>query len=308
LIDLDRIGQATGDTHDTILHKCYRNPREILISAHALGFGIYSTDMMVQMLENKEHWKDVGYEVIRGNCVPGEETIVERPSANSPLTISAEESRDELVRFYVATNIGQEVAWVTSEIKKFLAEGLRADDMLIVALDDQHARSYFKLLTDALHSGGIQVNNLLLDPYSTPSFSREDLITLSTVYRAKGNEAPVVFAVGVDAIYPGRKTKQGRNKLFTAFTRAKAWLRVSGVGLAADYFRRELENAMEFVPRMEFVYPELTEIELLQRDLSEQAGKLGRARREMEERLEQLALSEDEREALIEMLLRKKHE
>jgi superfamily I DNA and RNA helicase len=26
---------------DTVLYKCYRNPREVLVSAHALGFGIY---------------------------------------------------------------------------------------------------------------------------------------------------------------------------------------------------------------------------------------------------------------------------
>jgi superfamily I DNA and RNA helicase len=96
-------------------------------------------------------------------------------------------------------------------------------------------------------------------------------VTLSTVYRAKGNEAAVVFAAGVDAI--PLRTRSGRNKLFTAFTRTKAWLRVSGIGTPASVISKEIESALAHFPFLEFEMPDLNKIELIQRDLSERQVK-----------------------------------
>jgi len=75
-------------------------------------------------------------------------------------------------------------------------------------------------------------------------------VTLPTVFRAKGNEAAVVFACGINAVPP--QTRSGRNKLFTAFTRTKAWLRVSGIGSPAEEFSREMRTALDRFPHMEF--------------------------------------------------------
>src|SRR5262249_9727314 len=67
---------------DIVLHKCYRNPREVLVAAHALGFGIYG-DRIVQMLESPDHWEDIGYVVSEGDFVEGSRIKVERPIENS---------------------------------------------------------------------------------------------------------------------------------------------------------------------------------------------------------------------------------
>jgi superfamily I DNA and RNA helicase len=305
LIDLERAAQEPGDVHDVVLHKCYRNPREILICAHALGFGVYS-EHPVQMLENKAHWEDVGYQVRVGNCIPGEPTVIERPEANSPLSISLHEQRDELVKTFLAETLLDETRWIANEISAFLASGLRADDIVVISLDDMNARTYFKALTAELAEREIKVNNILLDPYNPPPFVRDNHVTLSTVYRAKGNEAAVAFTLGVDAVFPFRKAKLGRNKLFTAFTRAKAWLRVSGIGRGAEAFFEEISTALELSPRMEFVYPDTAELVLLQRDLTDQAAALGKLRREIEERLEEMDLGDAEKEAFITMIARKK--
>ena len=42
-ISLDRSARdlPPGADNDTVLSKCYRNQREVLVTAHALGFGIY---------------------------------------------------------------------------------------------------------------------------------------------------------------------------------------------------------------------------------------------------------------------------
>ena len=111
LMGLERAGHTSqqGANHDIVLYKCYRNPREILVCAHALGFGIYS-DTMVQTLENKDHWEDLGYEVEKGDFRIGSEIVVSRPEANSPLAISRRQPTTEIIKTYIARDIDQEVA------------------------------------------------------------------------------------------------------------------------------------------------------------------------------------------------------
>lgn len=54
---------------DIILEKCYRNSRPALVTAHALGFGVYrkppapKESGLVQMFDQNSLWHDIGYEV-----------------------------------------------------------------------------------------------------------------------------------------------------------------------------------------------------------------------------------------------------
>jgi len=302
-IDLDRAAaESRFGNHDVVLHKCYRNPREVLVSAHALGFGIYS-DLIVQMLENKEHWEDVGYVVQQGGA-PGENTVVLRPKENSPLSISEDQTAEELISSYVAGNFPEEADWLASSIIELIDEGLRPDDIMVIALDDRGAKAYFLAITERLNVAGIRVNNVLNDPYNAPAFTIDGHVTLSTVYRAKGNEAAVVFACGIEAIFPVRKLQRGRNKIFTAFTRARAWLRVSGIGADAQYFVDELGRALRNFPTLKFKYPDPGKIVTLQRDLSDRAAKVKRVESELGEQLEML--DEEERAQVLNSLARTK--
>ena len=117
MIDLERAARQLPAylSSDVVLHKCYRNPREILICAHALGFGIYS-DTIVQMLENSEHWDDVGYKVTEGEFVPGSKVVINRPAENSPLPISDVQEPNELIQYYAANDLTGEVNWVCEQI------------------------------------------------------------------------------------------------------------------------------------------------------------------------------------------------
>jgi superfamily I DNA and RNA helicase len=304
LVSLDRAGDTYGSpgAHDIVLHKCYRNPREILICAHALGFGIYS-ELMVQMLENKEHWEDVGYVVERGDCLPGQQTVITRPTVNSPLSISHNQDPEEIVSWYVAENLYTEVGWVVEEIRALVKdEGLRPDDIMVIALNDRNARAYFNEIAKGLEEHHIFTNNVLADVYNAPQFQVDSEVTLSTVYRAKGNEASVVFSLGIDALYGDRKLKRARNKIFTAFTRAKGWLRISGVGPGAQFYMDEVAQALARSPRLEFAYPDVRGVERLQRDLSDKASRFQKFREEMEDKIEQLELDDEQRRSLIETL------
>src|SRR4051812_2948205 len=111
---------------------------------------------------------------------------------------------------------------------------------MVVCLDDRNARQYFLDLSVLLAAKKIKTNNIIA-PYTEPPFTIASYVTLSTVHRAKGNEAAVVFVVGADAA--DTRTRSGRNKIFTALTRTKGWLRVSGVGANATKLVNEIAKA-----------------------------------------------------------------
>jgi superfamily I DNA and RNA helicase len=290
-ISLARAGQnlPPGATNDTVLSKCYRNQREVLVTAHALGFGIYSD--IVQLLESPDHWQDVGYAVSTPNFQVGQPIEIVRPEENSPLSLGRDHV-PPLIEHYVAVNMMDETDWVVSNIREFLGGGLQPEDILIVALDDRYMRDYFKLLSAALSRAGVATNNIHADPYSEPPFTIPGKVTMSTVYRAKGNEAAVVFAIGVDALF--LKSRFDRNKLFAAFTRTKAWLRVSGYSDAARAVAAEIDEAMRNFPALRFPMPNLAQINLIQRDLSERAVKASRLRTEYLARLKEAGLTEED--------------
>ena len=292
-VSLERSGRSLppGGSNDTVLSKCYRNQREVLVTAHALGFGIYG-DHIVQMLESRDHWQDVGYEVASdGEFKVGDKISVLRPPGNSPVSI-AREGSPTVIESFVGNLLSDEVSWAVNGVKSFLDGGLQPEDILLIALDDRNSRTYLRQVSSALASHGIASNNITADPYDEPPFFIPGKVTLSTVYRAKGNEASVVFALGTDAI--DLRTRSGRNKLFTAFTRTKAWLRVSGIGPAAQKVRSEIDIAKQKFPYIEFTMPDLNKVNMIQRDLGKRSIKAKKIRDEYAQRLKDEGFTEEE--------------
>jgi superfamily I DNA and RNA helicase len=264
------------------------------VTAHAMGFGIYRN--IVQMLESREHWEDVGYDVLTGELQVGEEVRVVRPPQNSPLEIDGVPGFP-LIASNALEHYVEEVAWIVSEIVRFVKAGLQPEDIMVVALDDRNAKAYASSISENLAEVGIRSNNILANPYTEPPFTVSGCVTLSTVYRAKGNEAALVLAVGIDGI--AAKARSGRNKLFTAFTRSKAWLRVSGVGAVAKALLTELEDAKLHFPYLEFIMPDLTHINLIQRDLSEKESKAKKLREDFFKRAKAQGFTDEEAQDLF---------
>ncbi|WP_078562925.1 DEAD/DEAH box helicase [Xanthomonas axonopodis] len=259
--------------HDIVLKRSYRNPAEVMITAHALGFGIYS-DRVVQILENARHWEDLGYQIIEGECIAGKRVKIRRPAENSPINVASYQGAGNVIEAQSFQDYNQEVSWVCAQIKRFLKEGLRPQDLLVISLDDRHAKMYFSDIAKDLLSNDIGVNNLSLPSFGTPNFFVDGAATLSTVYKAKGNEAAAVFVVGVDAIALATDPVRGRNRLFAALTRSKAWLRVSGVGSFAQIYVQEIATSLVNFPDLDFVYPNPAAVRTIQRDLAERSAKL----------------------------------
>lgn len=238
-LDLKKLGRNAYVSNDIVLQKSYRNMKEILVTAISIGFGIYN-NKLVQSLESNEHWQDFGFEVIKGDCSTEEKVVIVRPDENSPLAIPDGMKRSDVIEFYSAEDSLDEMDYVCKEIVKAIREDLlRPDDIAVISLDDRNSSHYFGRLQSLLLEHDIAINNLL-DKYYIKGFSLEDYVTLTSVYKAKGNEAAMVFVIGCDVFDDEANSRNMRNKVFTAFTRAKVWLRITGVELKDKELYREI--------------------------------------------------------------------
>jgi superfamily I DNA and RNA helicase len=266
-----------------------------LVIAHALGFGIYGKKI-VQMLESPDHWEDIGYNVRSGSFTQGSQITIERPKENSLTIISELSGVDEIVKAEALTTMEEEIQKVAEQIKIDLSEALRPEDILVTCVDDRNARSYLSAIEVALQKMQIGSNNLHADAFGIRDFSKEGRVTLSTVHKAKGNEAFVVYVVGVDAVMLHPDVRK-RNMLFTAVTRAKGWVRISGVGDGAKRCLEEVRAAKEHFPSLVFIYPGPEELKIMKRDLAEAADRKLKIKRVLEQLQDEL--SEEELEELL---------
>ena len=218
---------------------------------------------------------------------------IERPSRNSPTALASIDAVP-LISIDGYSDINAEVAACADKISEFIEGGLDPHDIMAVAIDDMSARTYLSGLAIALSDKHIEVNNIIADRYSETPFLIEGKVTISTVHRAKGNESAVVMVLGTDAI--DLRSRVGRNKLFTAFTRSKGWLRISGYSSSPHFkcLRKEMEQALELSPEVHFTMPDLKKIELVQRDLKEKNSSLLKAKIEMEKIKEKMKLTNDD--------------
>lgn len=228
-IDLD----AEYDKHpnvknDVVLHKSYRNVKKILLCAVALGFGIYN-EKLVQSLENNKHWEDLGFHVKEGDCSKEENVVIERDEEASPLLVDENLIKDCIV-FHEAEDFKDELDWIANEIDNAIKEdSLLPEDIAVICLDEKNAIAYMQGIEKRLFDRNIDSFNVL-DKNYVKGFFREGKVTLASVFKAKGNEAAMVFVCGCDYFEKHKDERKMRNTIFTAFTRAKVWLRVSGTG------------------------------------------------------------------------------
>ena len=90
--------------------------------------------------------------------------------------------------------------------------------------------------------------------YTTTTFYQEGHVTLGTLNKAKGNEAGMVYIMGVDKIFNDRNNVILRNRLFTAITRTKGWVVLSGEK-SIEYCSEEMEKLQSEGLKLHFIQP-----------------------------------------------------
>ena len=256
---------------DIILYKCYRNPLEILTSAHALGFGIYNKKGLIQMFSYSNLWEDIGYKVISGDLNDGSNVELARDNSSSPEFLSNHSTKEELIDFMNFSSNEEQVDYIVNSIKKNIEEDeLKFDDIMVINPDPLTTKKVTGLFREKLFK--LNINSNLVGVTTSPDiFYESDAITFTSIYRAKGNEAAMVYIINAQYCYSGLELAKKRNILFTAMTRSKAWLRVCGYGEAMNNLKEEFEEVKRHSYKLKFKYPTESEREkmnLLNRDMT----------------------------------------
>src|SRR5262249_55062019 len=101
----------------------------------------------------------------------------------------------------------------------------------------------------------------------------DDSVAISGIYRAKGNEAPMVYLLNSDHCYEGYRLPTKRNTLFTAITRSRAWVRICGVGGRMKKLQEEIGAIASHKYRLEFRLPtddQLKQLRRIHRDMTQE--------------------------------------
>lgn len=255
------LDNSNGKAEDIVLSKCYRNSRPVLITAHGLGFGIYreketrEETQVVQLFEDKRLWEEIGYTIKDGVISDGELVTLYRTEETSPSFLENHSSIDELIVFKKFDNSEQEADWIVEDIEKNLRdEELKYQDIMIIHPDPKVAKSYVSHIRLKLMEKDIK-SHIVGVQTTSDDFFQEDSIAISQIYRAKGNEAAVVYLINADLCAKGINLSRKRNIIFTAMTRSKAWVRVSGLGDDMELLIQEFNRIKEENFQLQFIYP-----------------------------------------------------
>ncbi|CQR46293.1 Nuclease-related domain protein [Paraliobacillus sp. PM-2] len=238
-------GMHTGRIKKSeVMHRCYRTPGPILTAAHGLGMGLLRKDGMLRGFTTKENWQSIGYEIKKGAFKKGTEIELFRPKKNSP-NIVPSLWKGDVFQFRTYNSRQEEVNDVAKKIKiNIEKEGLQpSKEILVIILGSHKNHDIWKLeraLCEQLRLEGVNFyipstleSNIFYqkhDRKNPDKFWEDDAVTVSRIHRAKGNEAEMVYVIGVDQIAQQESDIHLRNKLFVALTRAKAWVHLSGIG------------------------------------------------------------------------------
>ncbi|WP_217578958.1 ATP-binding domain-containing protein, partial [Mesorhizobium sp. GbtcB19] len=209
-----------------------RAPVQILTVAHALGLGMHRKVndkelSFVNMIKDKSVWTDVGYYVVNGKLEYGEYVELER---------NEEKVQDnQIVNTEVCKTATEQYQKLSEKIIHLIKhEDVLPEDILIIDLEtrqvnDNHAtfRTVFNNLARSenfVKDDKIAASINLINKDNPNVIKIKDAIPYTTIFRAKGNEANIVFIVNTDSLQMIQSVT--RNKIFTAMARARyaVWL------------------------------------------------------------------------------------
>lgn len=241
------------------MRKCYRTPRNLLMTAHAINMGLFRTGGALQGVSQKKDWDDLGYEVVDGNFSSvGKPVTITRPDSVSPHPIDQE---DFNLKDALGTNLvintfnseAEEQKWIAQQVADDVKRGFDPWDIIITALSGDYEKQYFESMKLALKQKGI--NSCIAGVDTNPSIFRiNNCVTISGIFRAKGNEAWKVYASRFQYANQPTAWKQEeelhkRNEAFVALTRSRVWCVVTGTN--SPIFD-ELQKAIEQYPNFTF--------------------------------------------------------
>jgi superfamily I DNA and RNA helicase len=260
-----------GARTDIVLPVCYRNTPWALTLAHALGFGIHREAGFVQYFHNSEQWLTAGYEVLSGLLEPGRNVVIRRSAASIPPYFPLLLRPEDAVVCQVVADVDAQAEWVAAEVKSNIEQDeLEHDDVLIVLANSLTAKKRAPRVMDALIRHGL-ASHLVGETASADEIFQQRSIAITHIYRAKGNEAPMVYVLDAHECANGFELRRLRNTLFTAITRSRAWVRLCGYGDEMVALANEVRAVSDAEYNLRFRVPtpdEISRLRSIHRDLA----------------------------------------
>lgn len=257
---------------DIVLPICYRNTPWALATAHALGIGVYREGGLLQHPDEATLWRDIGYNVVHGELVEGSAVTLERSNDSFPQYFPRLLNAADAVVFRAFPDEQSQDAWIADEIAKNLTDDeLEEDDILIVLPDTYRAKSRAPRLKRELRRRKIASHLVGVDTSADSVFLPES-VAIAHIFRAKGNEAPMVYAVDAQYAATDFNAVSRRNMLFTAITRSRAWVRVTGWGDTLNPISDEVSKVLERNFRLEFKIPTANQLRTMRHVHRERAA------------------------------------
>jgi superfamily I DNA and RNA helicase len=249
---------------DVILEMCYRNSRPVLATAHALGFGIYrdvpkgQTTGLIQMFDQSSLWLEVGYKATEGSLEDGRNVTLERTLDSSPRFLEQHSEISDLVQFHCFSSAKEQAEWVADQVSKNIEnDELEPGDIIVINPEPFSTRNVVGPIRKILFEREIQSHLAGVDTSPDIFFDEEGKsVAFTGIYRAKGNEAGMVYIINAqDCQFSLGGMATLRNRLFTAITRSKAWVRVVGFGDGMQKLIDEFEKVKAQDFKLKFKYP-----------------------------------------------------
>ncbi|MGB3692262.1 MAG: pentapeptide repeat-containing protein [Spirulinaceae cyanobacterium] len=238
-------GEYSGGMAKTaLLRRSYRTPESILTVAQALSMGFLKPGGMVTGMSSLADWQALGYrsQVTNSSLGRGKVLTIERLEDNSPHPLP-QLWTGEIIEFQIHRDRNSELAALSQNLFYNLRyDGLRPSRELLVIIlgSGLEAIKLEKTVAQFLIAQGLDIyipststhNQLRSDKSNSQpnQFWYEGAITISRIHRAKGQEADLVYLVGLEQIAKEEHNLSLRNQLLVALTRTRGWVHLSGIG------------------------------------------------------------------------------
>ncbi|MDF2180598.1 ATP-binding domain-containing protein [Neptuniibacter sp. CAU 1671] len=257
-------GQYVGGIDkDFVLPNCYRNPRNILMIAHGIALGIARKGGVVDSVDRASDWKALGYQInspkSKSTFSAGDEIEVERLSKNSTNLLEnllTEQSKlpNKLIQIEKFNTREEEADYISNKVYDLIEnQDVKAHDIFVIAIDTKNSENFLKDIRSKLNSVGIKS---IMPGFveSSRHFFEQDCVVLTTPFKAKGNEANIVFVGNCEQVVQDT-TFRKRNSFFVSVTRSRGWCYVSGIQDAMNTLLAEINKIQSELPKFKYIRP-----------------------------------------------------
>lgn len=251
---------AGGVAKDFVLSNCYRNPRNVLMVAHGIALGIKRLGGVVDSVDRVADWEALGYQVNSplgtSQIKEADKVEVERLDKNSTNLLEQiiqewGKLPDSLIQLEKSENQEIEIKYIAEKIKYLIeTQEVSPHDIFVIAINTKTSESFLKSIRSQLNEFGIRS---IMPGFveSARHFHEKNCVVLTTPFKAKGNEANVVFVANCESVSTD-STFRRRNSFFVSVTRSRGWCYITGVGEHMERLIKEINEIQNDIPK--FIY------------------------------------------------------